>query len=312
MTIRHFVAHTIRCYLTRRRTEAMAKTKTLVISGPMDAKHVGGVNVLGNSGSSFNDFFSSTAVVPDERPSHTFVATGRTEAPRRSDTVADTLRRTSVSLSKLRRNSSSHHTEAHYGSDKGHEMGSQVKGSDSKRKPLKMRSSMSRLRQKVGLDHESYDTAPMLNTHTPEPQHLSEPIRQEPLELQDSRALARLTTTSSIYSNVDPDPAQPEIIRKQRPLVVQRRPSPLESQTSNASPQPPTRPKRTDSGTAIDIRNVPIQERPIPFKEILAVSSLDERMAMYKKTREYWAHADHELVAWTKCAAGPKAATTRP
>ncbi|CAI9637727.1 unnamed protein product [Alternaria burnsii] len=74
--------------------------------------------------------------------------------------------------------------------------------------------------------------------------------------------------------------------------------------------QPLARSKRADSGTAIDFKDVPVQERPIPFKEIMATPTLAERMAMYKKTREYWAHADHGLVAWTERAAGPKVATT--
>lgn len=38
----------------------------------------------------------------------------------------------------------------------------------------------------------------------------------------------------------------------------------------------------------------------------MAVQSLAERMALYKKTREYWAYADHGLVEWTGRAGGPK------
>jgi hypothetical protein len=34
------------------------------------------------------------------------------------------------------------------------------------------------------------------------------------------------------------------------------------------------------------------------FKEILAVKSLEERMALYKKTRDYWASTDHGLEEW--------------
>ncbi|KAH6864778.1 hypothetical protein BKA58DRAFT_232806 [Alternaria rosae] len=293
----------------------MAKKKTLVISGPMDAKHVGGVNVLGGSGASLNDYFHATAIVPDERPSHTFVATGKTEVPRRADTVGGTLRRSSVSLSrslsKLRHNSSSHHTETTQVSGKNSEMDSPLGRSDSTSRPLRKQSSISRLRQRVGLDYELYDTAPKSKSPTPEPHFLPELVFQDDLRLRDARALARLTTTSSIYSTPDPGPPQTTIVRKQAPPIAQRRPSPLDSQTSNASLQPPAKPKRADSGTAIDFKHIPVQERPIPFKEIMAMPTLDERMAMYKKTREYWAHAEHGLVEWTARAAGPKAPSTR-
>ncbi|KAI4931556.1 hypothetical protein J4E85_004149 [Alternaria conjuncta] len=293
----------------------MAKKKALVISGPMDAKHVGGVNVLGGSGASLNDYFHTTAIQPDERPSHTFVATGKTEVPRRADTVGGTLRRSSVSLSrslsKLRRNSSSHHTETTQVGGKNSEMDSQFGRSDSTSRPLRKQSSISRLRQRVGLDHELYDAAPKSKPPTPEPRFLPELVFQDDLQLRDTRALARLTTTSSIYSTPDPGPLQTTIVRKQVPLMTQRRPSPLDGQTSNTSVQPPARTKRVDSGTAIDLKHIPVQERPIPFKEIMAVTTLDERMAMYKKTREYWAHAEHGLVEWTARAAGPKAPITR-
>jgi hypothetical protein len=63
-------------------------------------------------------------------------------------------------------------------------------------------------------------------------------------------------------------------------------------------PAPPTRPKRADSGTAIDFDDVPVDERPLGFKEIVAVKSFDERMALYKRTRDYWASADHGLEEW--------------
>ncbi|KAG9190239.1 hypothetical protein G6011_08327 [Alternaria panax] len=294
----------------------MAKAKTLVISGPMDAKHVGGVNVLGNGGSSLNNYFPSTAIVPDERPSHTFVAVGRTEVPRRSDTVAGTLRRPSVSLtrslSRLRRSSSSHRTEVARGAGEEQQVHSQMEISNNTGRPLMMQSSMSRLRQKVGLDRELYDTMPITKTPTPEPVPIPEPVEKDYLPQQDRRALARLTTTSSIYSTPDLDFSGTRIPRKQQPLVIQRRPSPSKPQSPIASAQLPARSKRADSGTAIDFKDVPLQERPIPFKEIMAAPILAERMAMYKKTREYWAHADHGLIAWTEHAAGPKIVTTGP
>jgi hypothetical protein len=84
-----------------------------------------------------------------------------------------------------------------------------------------------------------------------------------------------------------------------------RRPS-LMSTATIPSKQPLIRPKRADSGTAIDFDRVPAQERPSPFQDIMAVQSLAERMELYKKTREYWAYADHGLVEWTGLASGPK------
>jgi hypothetical protein len=290
----------------------MAKTKTLIISGPMDAKHIGGVNVLGDSGSNLDNYFPSTAIVPDERPSHTFVAIGRTEVPRRSDTVAGTLRRPSVSLtrglSRLRRSSSSHHTEVARGAGGEQQMHSQMENSNNAGRPLRMQSSMSKLRQRVGLDRELYDTTPISKTPTPEPRSIPEPVQKDHLPLIETRALARLTTTSSIYSTPDLDSPKTRIPHKQQPIIVQRRPPPFVHQLPTMNTQPPARSKRADSGTAIDFKDVPVQERPIPFKEIMATPTLAERMAMYKKTREYWAHADHGLVAWTERAAGPKVA----
>jgi hypothetical protein len=70
-----------------------------------------------------------------------------------------------------------------------------------------------------------------------------------------------------------------------------------------------TRPKRADSGTAIDFSDALSQRKPLGFKEIIAVSSLEQRMALYKKTREYWATADHGLDEWVgKAGSGPRRA----
>lgn len=60
----------------------------------------------------------------------------------------------------------------------------------------------------------------------------------------------------------------------------------------------PTRPRRADSGTAIDFDEVPVNKRPMGFQEIMQVKSFAERMALYKKTRDYWASADHGLDEW--------------
>ena len=64
------------------------------------------------------------------------------------------------------------------------------------------------------------------------------------------------------------------------------------------------RPKRADSGVAVDLNHVSNTERPMGFREILAVPSFAERMALYKKMREYWAYNDHGLNDWTSKAGG--------
>ncbi|KAF2730870.1 hypothetical protein EJ04DRAFT_584862 [Polyplosphaeria fusca] len=82
-----------------------------------------------------------------------------------------------------------------------------------------------------------------------------------------------------------------------------RRPLPQTFPSSPLPPPPPpkskstllVRPKRADSGTAIDFNEVPAEQRPLGFKEILAVRSFEERMELYARAREYWAAADHGL-----------------
>jgi hypothetical protein len=301
------------------------KTKTLIISGPMDAKHVGGINVMGSGGPNVDDYFTGTAIMPDELPSHTFVATGKTEVPKRSDTIAGSLRRSislKRSLSRLRRKSISHHPETPRKSESEPQAEQPMSRSESANhhRPLRMQSSMSRLRQRVGLDRELYDASPVSKTPSPEPEIIPEPVQKDdPPPLPNRKALARLTTTSSIYSDFEPirtsvaPQRQPSIIQRQ-PSTIRRRPSPIERMPSDAKqqrPQPSNRPKRADSGTAIALDNVPVQERPIPFKEIMAVSSFAERMVMYKKTREYWASADHGLLTWTESAVRPRTAVAR-
>jgi hypothetical protein len=286
------------------------KTKTLIISGPMDAKHVGGINVMGSGGPNVDDYFTGTAIMPDELPSHTFVATGKTEVPKRSDTIAGSLRRSislKRSLSRLRRKSISHHPETPRKSESEPQAEQPMSRSESANhhRPLRMQSSMSRLRQRVGLDRELYDASPVSKTPSPEPEIIPEPVQKD--------------DPPSIYSDFEPvrksiaPQRQPSIIQRQL-STIRRRPSPIERMPLDAKQQPPqlpNRPKRADSGTAIALDNVPAQERPVPFKEIMAVSSFAERMAMYKKTREYWASADHGLVTWTESAVRPRIAVTR-
>ncbi|KAJ4375017.1 hypothetical protein N0V83_002096 [Neocucurbitaria cava] len=298
----------------------MAKSKLRAISGPMDAKHVGGVSVTGSNSSSLDSYFTNTTIEPDELPSHTFVAKGTTELPRRSDTIASVIRRPSISLkrslSRLRTKSISHLPDLHRKHESEQQADKPVTRSDSTKasRPLRMQSSMSRLRQKVGLDREIYEP-PVPKSTTPEPDIAPEPVPKDYPPLRPRRSLARLTTASSIYPTVpDSDLARTSTIIQRQSSTVQRRPSPpIQKESSITQPrkQPPVRPKRADSGTAIEFNDVPMDERPLGFKEILAVQTFAERMALYKKTREYWASADHGLMEWTGRVGAPRLVPTR-
>lgn len=299
----------------------------------MDAKHIGGVSVTASNNSSLDSYFTNTTLEPDELPSHTFVATGTTEVPRRSDTIAGAIRRPSISLkrslSRLRRASISHShlPDLHRKHAGEHLADMPVARSNSTKapRPLKMQSSMSRLRQKVGLDREFYQP-PVPKSMTPEPETAPKPVQKDYPPLRPRRSLARLTTASSIYPESEVARTstiiqrQPSTIQRQtsvirpQPSAIQRPPSPpmqRQSSTAQKSKQPSVRPKRADSGTAIDFGDVPVDQRPLGFKEILAVQSLADRMALYKKTREYWANADHGLMEWTERAATPRMITAR-
>ncbi|KAI1585454.1 hypothetical protein PtrEW7m1_002185 [Pyrenophora tritici-repentis] len=271
----------------------MPKTKAIVISGPMDARHVGGVNLLGNGSSGFSHYFNNATIQQDERPSHAFATSGKIEVPKRSDTMNSPIRRPSLhfkaSFSMLGRQSSVRQPDETEKSD-----------SESVHRSLRMKSSMSRLRQRVGL--ESYDT---VKTPSPEPSLKPEATQMYAPLRQDWNEPAHLTALPFYTPIKDVRSASTSASPPRKPLV-QRRPSlPFKSQSQdvNARPaQPPARQHRADSGTAIDFRDVPVKERPVPFKEIMAVSSHAERMALYKKTRDYWATVDHGLAAWTEYA----------
>jgi hypothetical protein len=308
----------------------MTKSKLLVISGPMDAVHVGGINVTsGMQPSILDSYFNNDTLEPDELPSHTFVAAGKIEVPRRSTTITSTIRRPSLSikrsLSRLRRTSISHVSDSHSTSESRNKVDMAIDRSDSANtrntaRPLRMQSSMSRLRHKVGLDRELYESPTISKPVTPEPEAAPEPVQKDYPPLRVRKSFSRVTSHSS-SRNLEPEPRsastsiqrQPSFTQQQT-SIIQRRPSPLPHQPSiphaapSATRQHPVRPKRADSGTAIDFNKIPVQERPLPFQEIMAVKNFAERMAMYKKTRDYWAYADHGLTEWTGRAAGPRVA----
>ena len=169
-----------------------------------------------------------------------------------------------------------------------------------------MQSNMSRLRHRVGLERESCDTA---ETAAPEPPPKPEKAQKMYNPLQDQNAPARLTALPVYTAITDVRSARNSVSPPRKPLAHRLPPLPFQDQsvdTTARSSQQPYKQRRSDSGTAIDLKDVPVKERPVPFKEIMTVSSHAERMAMYKKTRDYWATVDHGLVAWTEYAGRSK------
>jgi hypothetical protein len=322
--------------MAKSKSMSKSRSKTIVISGPMDVKHVGGVNVMVNGSSMLDNYFPKKELQTDESLSTTTVPAGKLDGFRRGDTIADVIRRPTLSFkssfSKLRTRSISQMSDIHRKSE-----GVQAQPADASiarphstkpaaTTPLRTQSSLSRLRQRVGLDKGLHQSAPVSKAPTPEPDPVPEPTQQtDPETIQQynfpSRAEKSVShiTASSIYSTPDPDILETVITIHPRPSTNQRqvsttrrRPASHPTQSANTqtqqpaltTSQPPVRPKRADSGTAIDVHDTPAQERPLPFQKIMAESNFHERMAMYKKTREYWAHVDHGLVEWTSRAAG--------
>jgi hypothetical protein len=283
----------------------------------------------GKQPSLLDSYFSKNPLQPDELPSHTFVAQGKTEVPRRSDTIAGTIRRPDLSIrhsiSRLRRKSISHTSEKRSSSEERNNINIAPDRSDSVMtkkdvRPLRMQSSLSRLRQRVGLDKDLYVSPPVSKPATPEPEAAPSPIQKDYPPLRMRKSFSRIASyASSHYSEPEqiipsmPMMPHPPSIQRQ-PSTIQRKPSPQPRQPVVAATKPIpntkllARPKRADSGTAIAFDDLPEQQRPMPFQEIMAVQSFADRMAMYKKTREFWACADHGLVEWTGKAGGPRMA----
>ncbi|KAF2640329.1 hypothetical protein P280DRAFT_33638 [Massarina eburnea CBS 473.64] len=286
----------------------MTRSKTIVISGPFDARHVGGVSVPGVTMPIEGMARASTSLEPDETPSHTFAATGNIEIPRRSNSIAHSLSRPSLrlktSLSLLRGRSSSSSPDTH------RRMKSMDTAATTPPPPqsLKKKSSSTRMWHRAHHESPTNDT-PMIPERPERPERpqrperpervVSEPTEITPLSRKPSvvRFVPQHTTNSYEYhhryqSNLPPPPPPPP---------------PIEKRLSPEKKQPLVRPKRADSGTAIEFDDVSITERPLGFKEIAARSSFAERMELYKRTRLYWATADHGLGEWVD-----KAGTHRP
>ncbi|KAF2445535.1 hypothetical protein P171DRAFT_267181 [Karstenula rhodostoma CBS 690.94] len=266
----------------------MTKPKSKTISAPFDARHVGGVSIPVATVPIAGIERSSTTLEPDTAPSHTFVAHGNIEVPRRSNTVASALGRpsltlkTSISLLRGRSNSNTQATESADGNSKG----------NMPVRSLRKKASTSRFWQKA--HHETpavespQEDEEAARDVPPAPLHKDTPVlRTKP---SSSFTPSVSTTNPYIYQSTVPPPPPP-------PPASEPKPTPPHRARSQKKP-PVVRSKRADSATAIDLDDVLVAERPLGFREILAVSSFSERMSLYKKTREYWAHANHGLGEW--------------
>ncbi|KAF9733012.1 hypothetical protein PMIN06_006872 [Paraphaeosphaeria minitans] len=238
----------------------MTKPKSRTISAPFDARHVGGVSIPGATVPLAGLERASTSLEPDTAPSHTFVTYGNIEVPRRSHTIAWTIGRpsltlkTSISLLRGRSNSNAPAPESTDGSSKG-EMSVHS---------LRKKTSTSRFWQKA--HHE----LPVVES----PQEDEEAMRAFPPHKETKTKFfypsmpSVPTANPYVYQAAPPHPPPPPSASEMRPTPPQRAPT--------QKKLPAIRSKRADSGTAIDFNDVPVEERPLGFQEILAVSSFSE------------------------------------
>lgn len=264
-------------------SNAATPPKSRLISGPMHARHVGGVSVTGGIGGnvSLSSYFAPTSLEPDELPSHTYVAGGVIEIPRRSNTLANAVRRPSLtlkrSISRLRSRSMS---QGHRRSPSDTRPPNMAARSD----PMvphytQLKPSSISARPNMSLDW-------VVSSSTDRQKSPEADFAPPPPPKDNSRLNPKVSMYSmSAYSMVSDYEAAP---RKETPPLL------------------PVRPKRADSGTAIEFRDLPREERPRGFKEIAAKSSYQDRIALYEKTRDYWANAEHGLAEWTGRTGGPR------
>lgn len=265
--------------------------KSRLISAPMHARHVGGVSITAETGgnTSLDSYFAPTSLEPDELPSHTYAASGKIEVPRRSNTFTSAVRRPSLSLkrsiSRLRSGSIPRGPGGHKRSQSDNRATMQTTKSDSPvSRTIQRKPSPTPAQPSMSLDWKVHKTTTRAKTSeldaVPEP-----PPKDYP----------RITPKISIYTmstySVVTDYTQPP--RKETP------------------PPLPVRSRRADSGTAINFDDVPAEERPMGFKEIVTTQSYKDRMALYEKTRDYWANAEHGLAEWTGRTGGPRTVQLR-
>ena len=280
-------------------SSAVTPSKSRLISGPMHARHLGGVSITGGTGgnTSLDSYFAPTSLEPDELPSHTYAASGMTEVPRRSRTFTNTVRRPSLSLkrsiSRLRSGSGSRGSEGH-------------KRSQSDNRPItinaKYDSAVPHTNQVIQRKAspipnrlvESLDR----NSHGPTTRPKSPVLRQKEAPPPPPKDYPQFDLDTSIYSrsayftgtNYDEAPRVKRI---------------------ETAPPLPVRPKRADSGTAVDFDTRSFIEKPKSFNNILAIRSHKDRMLLYEKTRNYWANAEHGLAEWTGRSGGPRTVQLR-
>lgn len=268
---------------------AATPPKSRLISGPMHARHVGGVSITGGTGgnTSLDSYFAPTSLEPDELPSHTYAANGTTEVPRRSNTFTNAVRRPSLtvkrSISRLRSGTGSRSSEGHKRSQSDNralttstssiQTGS-LQGQSIQRKPSPLPSLPN---IGLGWDMDDATTRP----HSPE---LS--VTPAPPPKDDQKLGSKISMYSMSAYSVAADYDLPK--------------------KKEIAPPLPSRPRRADSGTAIEFDHLPVQERPPGFQEIAATQSYKERMALYEKARDYWANAEHGLAEWTGRTGGPR------
>jgi len=301
----------------------MTKPRTLTISGPFDARHVGGVSIPGVSIPIAGIQRASTAsgLQPDEPPSHTFAASGITEVPRRSNTIASTLRQPSLrlktSLSLLRGRSSSYSPDRAPRKERGETPEPQVRHLHSEMpvQSLRKKPSTSRLwAKRMSHDTQAKDSAPKEKETTPKQKEVM-PKKKEATPRQppppptvpapiETSMLSFTRKPSMLVRNASQSTANP---REQYKSPYAYNPAP-DSERVPPPPPPPkkqlstVRLKRADSGVAVDSNNGSALERPLGFREIISVPSFEERMRLYKQTRDYWATTDHGLEDWVDSA----------
>jgi hypothetical protein len=288
----------------------MTKPRTMTISAPFDARHVGGVSIPGatNPIAALQRSAMASGLEPDQTPSHTYSATGNIEVPRRSHTIASTLSRPSLtlktSISALRGRSSSHPPDTY--PRKGHEHGTEPQGNTPQNEMYRVPS----IRKKPNTSKlwgKSYHNTQMrsspskqeesVRTLLPPPPPPPPPSAAAPVQTPPS-TLTRKTPTTYV---TQPTVQSPAYYKSPDHYISPYAYNPIPSLPQPPPPKqqsPSVRPKRADSGVVIESNDLPDQNRLPGFQEILSVSSFQERMLLYKKTREYWATADHGLEEW--------------
>jgi hypothetical protein len=260
-------------------TNAATPSKSRLISGPMHARHVGGVSITGGTGgnTSLDSYFAPTSLEPDELPSHMYAASGVTEVPRRSNTFTNAVRRPSLSLKRsLSRLRSGSISQSH-------------KRSQSDNRPTRPGTAVSHaVQRKPSPEPAGPNVSPEWDVYAPKDRSKSAEVEIAPPP--PPKDLPRFDAKLSMYSM-----STYSIETDYETVPREDTPPPL-----------PVRPKRSDSGTGIDFDDVPEKARPLGFKEIAAMRSYKDRMALYEKTRDYWANAEHGLAEWTGRTGGPR------